>query len=191
MSASDRIAYILPTPCGSITVTGPDGEFIPFTVRKNGFDATYESFSGRLHRTEHNHIIAVASSSLKIGRLYRVALSGTQLEPGQSDECTECVCGEKNGWAIAIGAIDHNSWRKTEQTVACARANNLDLHLPLRSSTAFDRSEFVRYDVARLKDSSGFSFELLDGTWEETVFPVAWMEDDHGEGKEAVQFWVL
>jgi len=189
MSFDGTITDKLATPCGCITVTGSEGELVPFAVRKNGFDVTYESFSGRLHHTEHNYIIAIASSSLKPGNVYRIALSGAQLGIGCSDECTECVSSTANGFAIAIGAIDHNEWRKVEQLVAYAKANNIDLHLPMRNAINYDRSEFVRYDVARLEDCSGFSFELLDENWEEIVFPVAWIEDDHGEGEEAVQFW--
>ncbi len=177
------------TPCGCITVTGPEGETVPFAVRKNGFDETYESFSGRLHHTGHNYIIALSTSSLQAGRTYRIALSGTQLDIGCSDDCIECISGTANGYAVAIGAIDYNIYRKIDQLSAHAKKHNIDFNLSMLNSISFDRSEFVRYDVARLEDCSGFSFELLDENWNEIIFPVAWIKDDHGEGEEAVRFW--
>lgn len=189
MTPDGTFTHRLTTPCGSICITDSCGGSVPFSVRKNGFDVTYESYTGRLHHTEHNYALCVPSTALKKGELYRIALDGAPLSSGCCDECTECVSGTAGGYAIAIGATDYNEWRKTEQLVAYARANNIDLHLPMKNVINYDRSEFVRYDVVRLEDCSGFRFELLDDDCDEIVFLVAWIEDNWGEGEEAVQFW--
>jgi len=179
----------LPTPCGTITVTGGRYGSVPFAVRKNGFDPVYESYTGRLHHTEHNYVLCVDCSRLEKGSVYTIALTGAELSVGGGDECTQCLRGTMGDYSIAIGAVDCNQWRKNEQLLAMAREKGVSL--PPSSPPVYDRSEFVRYDVERLEDCSGFRFELLDDGCDEIIFPVAWIKNEHGEGEEAAEFWVI
>ncbi len=189
MSFEGMTLYSLPTPCGSVTVTDPEGGYVPFFVGRNFFAPVFESCSGHLHYARHSYVIHICTRHLRKGQVYSIRLEGTALSVGSADECTESVSGVHDGHAIAIGAIDHNVYEKLEQGAAFARQHGTVS--PPKDAIPYDRSGFRRYDTARLPDCSGFSFELLDEDWEEIVFPVCWQEDLHGEGRSAAEFRVI
>ncbi len=192
MSAGERHAYHLPTPCGGITVRDDRNNLVPFALRESTFAAAFEAGSGAVYNTPHKYIIALSASMLEKGRVYRIALEGIGLCIGSSDECCECVCGSGNGFSIAIGASDPNEPEKHSQMT---RSLTLEgLVYTITAAYDFDRSSFTRYDLQMLPDFSGFRFERLDDLCDEIVFPVAWLEtsdDTQFETEDAVEFWVL
>ena len=182
----------LSTPCGGITVADENDNPVPFDLRHSGFLTAYEDGSGRVYNTPHKYIISVPAAALERGQRYCVRLTGTRLYMGDTDECYLSVAGSGNGFSIAIGAADPNEPEKYCQLIPSHDREGL-----LKAITAqvdFDRSSFTRYDLYALEDFSGFSFELLDDSCAEIVFPVAWIETGDkiiAETEDAVQFWVL
>ena len=192
MSADEKTAYHLLTPCGSITVRDDRNSFVPFAIRKSGSETAFEADSGRVYDTLRAYIISVPAARMEKGRVYRIALEGIRLGIGSTDECCACVVGSSADCSIAIGAADPNEPEKYSQYLS--RRSAVDPPYSIASEYSFDRSGFARYDLHVLPDFSGFRFELLDDLCQEIVFPVAWIEsrpDIRHETENAVQFRVL
>lgn len=187
---------ILKTPCGDILVVDENNTYIPFHIRKNTFDCSYdfENAAGKTEviNTDTNYSLVIETASLKYGTYYRIYMPDTKLEYGDSDERTECVSGCINGYCIAIGAYSPNDDEKMEQAYDYSEKMGYLKQRFIQDPPSFDESKFTKYDVEMLNDKSGFLFHLIDDKCSEIVFKVAWIssqvgEEIHYEG--AVQFW--
>lgn len=114
----NKIINELITPCGKITVVNEDNECIPFSLRKNGFNCSYDfrDVTGAwiALNTDTNFDLIIETSALIRGINYRIILQGAKLEFGDSDERTECVSGRSNGYCIALGSYLPNDDEKNK-----------------------------------------------------------------------------
>lgn len=182
------------TPCGKITVVDENGECVPFTIEKNGFDCPYsfEDAEGKTVTltTDANFTLNISSSDLIRGRSYRVSVSGVKMGYGDSDERTECVSGCANGYCIALGSYLPNDDEKMDQ--ALKYSERMGFQHSIVYPRKFDTAKFSKYDAEMLDDCSGFCFYLLDNSVSQICFEVAWIKSDginDSEYESAVQFW--
>lgn len=188
--------FKLETPCGTIYVVDEKGNKVPFTISKNKFDCDYEyeNLSGETKtiNTDTNYSVEIKIADLKLKTKYKIFLDGTKMEFGDSDERTECVSGEKDGYFIALGAYLHNDEEKMDQAYMYSKKMGyLDQNF-IMEPPEYDESNFEWYDVEMLEDRSGFLFWLIDTKREFIFFKVAWIkseprEEEHYES--AVQYW--
>lgn len=190
--------FKLETPCGAIYVTDEKGKKIPFSVSKNKFDCDYEfeKPTGEIKaiNTLTNYSIAIRITDLRLNAKYKIFLDGAKMEYGNSDEHTECVSGEKDGYFIALGAYSHNDEEKTHQAYMYSKEKGYIDRNFIAEPSEYDESNFEWYDVEMLEDKSGFSFWLIDTKREFIFFNVAWIKSEPGEEDQyesAVQFWTI
>lgn len=186
----------LPTPCGEITVTDGTGSRIRFSVKANPFRPDYHLFCGtekeEAINTDTNYLICIQGRDLRKGHVYKICLTGSQLQYGDSDEHTEAVSGTSNGYSTAIGAYDPNDDEKMKQAYKHSKKHGFLAHKMIVSPSQYDETQFVKYDVEMLKDFSGFAFHLIESFLEEINFPVAWIKNknrDPLDYEAAVEFW--
>lgn len=186
----------LPTPCGEITVTDGTGSRIRFSVKANPFRPDYHLFYGtekeEAINTDTNYLICIQSCDLIKSHVYKICLTGSQLQYGDSDEHTEAVSGTSSGYSIAIGACDPNDDEKMKQAYEHSEKHGFLAHNIIVSPSRYDESQFVQYDVEMLTDHSGFSFHLIESSIEEISFPVAWIKNRYKnllDYEAAVEFW--
>lgn len=192
----NEIIKELITPNGKVTVINENGKRIPFMLRKNLFDCSYdyEDATGKIValNTDTNFDLVIKTSDLTKGEIYRIALQGTKLEFGDSDERTECVSGCSNGYCVALGAYLPNDEEKVEQYEAHLEKINSADEASIQEPFEYNTKDFTEYDVEMLADCSGFVFYLIDDTIPEIKFKVAWIKSDGSndlEYESAVQFW--
>lgn len=182
------------TPCGKVTVTDEDGTCIPFLIRKNLFDCPYE-FEDRAGtkvtlKPDTSFSLAVAASDLTRGRIYHIMLEGTKLGYGDSDEKTECLSARSNGYCIAVGTCLPNDDEKMEQAQSYSR--RMGLLNAIAEPPEYNTERFSGYDVEMSDDGSGYQFYLIDDSFSEIIFEIAWIKSDginDSEYESAVQFW--
>ena len=90
----------LQTPCGIIQIEDYYGNHIPFKIKRNDFNWDYGIRNGDILlkrvTTDTNYLIIVDATVLKLGIEYKIFLSGTTLNYGDSDERIYCVSGYSN-----------------------------------------------------------------------------------------------
>ncbi|PWM59533.1 MAG: hypothetical protein DBX91_06080 [Subdoligranulum variabile] len=186
----------LETPCGTICIMDEAGGKLPFSLRENPYrpDYCYAEVKGieREIQTKTNYLIVVDPTSLRYGETYRIALTGTPLAWGDSDERRVCVSGIANGYSIALGAYDPNEKEKLRQGYGHSKEAGTQTRQAALGALVFEKEDFVRYDIEMLDDASGFRFRRIDDDRREITFPVAWVKNVSGEEEKcqsAVEFW--
>lgn len=179
------------TPVGNFSVYCADKK-IPFSVIRNNFDVPYS-----IYDENHNEIniadtyyILINTSALEIGSVYKIAFSCGEWEFETSDEHTTCYCSVIKNWAVGIGAYDPNDDEKTAQIFQYSKLNGFN---GLRCPNKYDESKFISHIIETLPEKNGYSFRLIDKSWEYIQFPVAWIEikDYNAEiYRRALGFWL-
>lgn len=186
----------LETPCGIISIVDENSNNVPFTLCENKFDYDYEfeDSSGEIKsiNTKTNYSVTIKISDLKLDTKYKIFLDGTKMDFGDSDEKTECVSGEKDGYFIALGAYSHNDEEKMDQAYMYSKKMGYLEQNFIMEPPEYDESNFEWYDVEMLENKSGFLFWLIDTKREFIFFDVAWIKSEPGEEdhyESAVQYW--
>ncbi|MBE7050936.1 MAG: hypothetical protein E7394_09290 [Ruminococcaceae bacterium] len=184
----------LKTPVGYFYVS--DGkENIPFSIRKNTFDVPYHIYNDDNHiigelNTETNYDLVLDVNILKTDCYYHVAFSNGMFYFGGSDEHTESIVATVDKWSIGIGSYNPNDDEELEQAIFYTGKEKGCIQYP----PTFDETKFVRYIVSSASESTGgFEFKLLDYSYPEIVFKVAWIENnkyDKETYEDALDFWL-
>ena len=184
----------LKTPVGYFFVT--DGNVsIPFSVRKNTFDVPYHIYDNKQQvigelNTETNFDLVIDTSKLKIGYYYHIRFSNGTFSFGGSDEHTESIVTTIESWSVGIGSYNPNDDEELEQAIFYTGKDKGYIQYP----PVFDETRFVRYTVSSASESSeGFEFKLLDYSYPEIVFNVAWIKNDNYDKdtyENALDFWL-
>lgn len=183
----------LETPVGYFFVT--DGKNnIPFSVQKNNFNVPYEVYDnkeiiGELN-TDTNYDLVIDVNDIKIGSCYYIKFSVGNLSFGGSDEHTESIVTTINNWSVGIGAYNPNDDEELEQAAIYTGNDKGYIQYP----PVFDETKFVRYSLSSpFEHSDGFEFKLLDYSYPEITFKVAWIENDRFDKEtyeDAISFWI-
>lgn len=166
----------LKNPVGYFFVT--DGNVnIPFSIRKNTFNVPYQIYDDN-HQVideiniETNYELVIDVNKIKLGYYY-IRFSNGTFSFGGSDEETESIVTTIENWSVGIGAYNPN-----------------DKEL----GQAIDETRFVRYTVSSASElEEAFEFKLLDYSYPEIVFTVAWIENDNYDKdtyEDALVFWL-
>ncbi|MBR6633887.1 MAG: hypothetical protein IKL05_06280 [Clostridia bacterium] len=127
---------------------------------------------------------------MKIGCYYRVGFSKGTFSFGGSDEHTESIVLTAENWSIGIGSYNPNDDEELEQAILYMGKDKGDIEYP----PIFDETNFVRYTVSSASESKeGFEFKLLDYSYPEIVFKVAWIKNeiyDKSTYEDALDFWL-
>lgn len=184
----------LETPVGYFFVTDEKIR-IPFSIRKNTFDAPYQIYGDNRQvieelNTETNYDLIIDINNLKIGCYYYIGFSNGTFHFGGSDEHTESVVLTTERWSVGIGSYNPNDDEELEQAIFYTGKDTGYIQYP----PAFDETKFVRYTVSSANESTeGFNFKLLDYSYPEIVFKVAWIENakyDKELYEDALDFWL-
>lgn len=182
------------TPVGKFSVYCGD-EKIPFSVVRNTFDIPCPVYNenndvtDKINISDTYHII-ISTSVLEIGSVYKVVFSCGEWEFEGSDEHTVCYCSVIENWAVGIGAYDPNDDEKTAQMFNYSKINGFS---KIMIPDKYDESKFKSYVVQVLPEKNGYSFRLLDKSWEYIKFQAEWIEikeyraEDY---KDALSFWL-
>lgn len=184
----------LKTPVGYFFVTDGDVN-IPFSIRRNTFDVPYYIYDDNQQviselNIETNFDLVIDVNNLKIGGYYRIGFSNGKFSFGGSDEHTESVVSTIENWSVGIGSYNPNDDEELEQAIFYTGRDKGYIQYP----PVFDETRFVRYMVSSASESSeGFEFKLLDYSYPEIVFKVAWIENDKCDKdtyEDALDFWL-
>lgn len=185
------------TPVGKFSIYSSNKK-IPFSVIRNNFKVPYSVYD------ENNNIIdeidisdmyniLINTSVLEIGSAYKVVFSGGKWEFEDSDEHTNCYCSVIGNWAVGIGAYDPNDDEKISQIWYYSKVNGFLEQNILKSPDKYDESKFISHIIEPLPENNGYSFRMLDKSWEYVDFPVAWIEIKEYSAetyKNALGFWL-
>lgn len=185
------------TPVGNFSVYYGDKK-IPFSVIRNNFKIPYSAYDENNNVTgeidiSDTYYILISTSELEIGSVYKVAFSCGEWEFEDSDEYTYCYCSVIENWAVGIGMYDHNEQEKMEQIWYYSKVNGFLEQNILRSPDKYDESKFISHIIEPLPENNGYSFRMLDKSWEYIQFPVAWIEIKEYSAetyKRALGFWL-
>ncbi len=184
----------LETPVGYFFVTDGDNS-IPFSIRKSTFDIPYQIYDDNHQvvdelNTETNYDLVIDVDNLKTSCYYHIGFSGGTLSFGGSDEHTEAVVATIGNWSVGIGSYNPNEDEELEQAILYTGKDKGYIQYP----TVFDETKFVRYIVSSAFESeNGFDFKLLDYSYSEIVFRVAWIKNDSCDKEtyeDALDFWL-
>ena len=184
----------LKTPVGYFFVS--DGNVnIPFSIRKNTFNVPYQIYDnnqqviGELN-AEKNFSLIIDVNNLKLGCYYNIGFSNGTFSIGGSDEHTESIVTTIENWTVGIGAYNPNDDEELEQAIFYTGKDKAYIQYP----PTFDEKRFVRYTVSSASESAGgFEFKLLDYSYPEIVFNVAWIKNDNYDKdtyEDALDFWL-
>ena len=169
----------LKTPVGYFFVT--DGKVnIPFSIRKSTFNVPYQIYDNNNQvideiNIETNYDLVIDVNKIKLGCYYYISFSKGTFSFGGSDEHTESIVTTIENWSIGIGAYNPNDDEEIEQAILYTGKDKGYIQYP----PVFDETRFVRYTVSSASESSGgFEFKLLDYSYPEIVFNVAWIKND-------------
>ena len=158
---------------------------IPFSVRKNSYNVPYYDIT-----TETNYALDIDTNLLEINKQYDIVFSEGGLHFRGSDEHTESIVTTIENWSIGIGAYNPNDDEEIEQAILYTGKDKGYIQYP----PVFDETRFVRYTVSSASESSGgFEFKLLDYSYPEIVFNVAWIKNntyDKDTYEDALDFWL-
>lgn len=183
----------LKTPVGEFTVHNRNRK-ISFSVIKNEFDVPYEIYenqnvTGEINISDTYHII-IDTSFLEIGSLYSIVFLSGKWEFCASDENTYCYCTVIDDWCVGIGIYDQNEDERLNQALYYSEINSfLENNIPKK----YDESKFVSHTFEELPENNGYSFRLLDKSWDYIQFQVAWIETEKYSPdiyKKAIGFWL-
>ena len=174
----------LTTPVGNFSVYCVDKK-IPFSVIRNNFDIPYYEIN-----ISNTYYILINTSVLEIGSVYKVVFSCGEWEFEDSDEHTTCYCSVIENWAVGIGAYDPNDDEETAQIFQYSKLNGFH---NLKQPDKYDESKFISHIIETLPEQNGYSFRLIDKSWEYIKFPVAWIKIKEYSAetyRRALGFWL-
>lgn len=185
----------LNTPVGYFFVSNGK-ENIPFSVRKSIFNVPYNIYNDNNQKiieelnTETNYDLVIDVKSLKLNHYYNIGFSNGIWHFGGSDEHTESIVTTIDNWSVGIGAYNPNEDEEIEQAILYTGKEKGYIQHP----QTFDETKFVRYSVSSAFEfSDHFEFKLLDYSYPEIVFNVAWIENggyDKEIYEDALDFWL-
>ena len=183
----------LKTPVGYFFVT--DGNVnIPFSIKKNTFNVPYQVYDDSNQvideiNIETNYDLVIDVNKIKLG-CYYIGFSNGTFSFGGSDEHTESIVTTIENWSVGIGAYNPNDDEEIEQAISYTGKDKSYIQYP----PVFDETRFVRYTVSSASESSeGFEFKVLDYSYPEIVFKVAWIKNDNYDKdtyEDALDFWL-
>ena len=183
----------LKTPVGYFFVT--DGNVnIPFSIKKNTFNVPYQVYDDSNQvideiNIETNYDLVIDVNKIKLG-CYYIGFSNGTFSFGGSDEHTESIVTTIENWSVGIGAYNPNDDEEIEQAISYTGKDKSYIQYP----PVFDETRFVRYTVSSASESSeGFEFKVLDYSYPEIVFKVAWIKNntyDKDTYEDALDFWL-
>ena len=184
----------LKTPVGYFFVT--DGKVkIPFSIRKSTFNVPYQIYDNNNQvideiNIETNYDLVIDVNKIKLGCYYYISFSEGTFSFGGSDEHTESIVTTIENWSIGIGAYNPNDDEEIEQAISYTGKDKGYVQYP----PVFDETRFARYTGSSASESSGgFEFKLLDYSYPEIVFNVAWIKNntyDKDTYEDALDFWL-
>lgn len=184
----------LKTPVGYFFVT--DGNVnIPFSIKKNTFNVPYQIYDDNNQvideiNIETNYDLVIDANKIELGCYYYIRFSNGTFSFGGSDEHTESIVTTIENWSVGIGSYNPNDDEEIEQANFCTGKDKGYNQYP----PVFDEKRFVRYTVSSASESSGgFEFKLLDYSYPEIVFKVAWIKNDTYDKdtyEDALGFWL-
>lgn len=154
----------LKTPVGEFAVYSGNRK-ISFSVIKNNFDIPYEIY-------ENQNV----TGEINISDTYHIIIDTSLLETGS----LYSVVFSSGKWEFCTS--DENTY------CYCTVIDNWCVGIGI-----YDESKFISHTFEELPENNGYSFRLLDKSWDYIQFQVAWIETEKYSPdiyKKAIGFWL-
>lgn len=186
------------TPVGSIKVLN-NNKAVPFYIKPSSYRYPYNIYSQdnktviNTIEATNNYVLLIPTENLIIGKDYSVLLEGKRLAYNAGDENTISLTGTFNNVSIGIGAYNPNEETEDSQAYVYSKEHDYLEQGIMIPPAHFDESEFKQYKLDCLDNMSGYSFRLIDKSFEYVYFNIAWVENidfDSDDGESAVDYWI-
>lgn len=187
------------TPCGTLRLTDAAGTALPFQITQEILPyqaSVYDIVTGTRvpAQTEHQYTVKIPVSELTVGAEYTLYLEGDYAYAyGDSDERAIANMVTADGYSLSLGAQDFNDAEKDRQAEPLLRDG---VQVGWKPPVQYDESRFRHTALYVLPDWSGYRFRLLDRSFAEIHFRLAWILHtvefaDAADYESAVTLWTI